>query len=198
MVGKKIILVASIAVLLIGSITLYNKATDFVMKSPTAAKFDYIQENSNSACFGMAAVMDMPDDMMITGACCGPMSMHRYEEQVKSVKEKYSNVDKVPKDPYDISVDLAKDLIIDFKTITLSSEQQKVYDDAKEMSMEGGPCCCGDDDLSSNTCWRWKVYGGLAKYVIKHHNFNAEQVAEMWDISDGCGGDEHAGVHDNN
>ncbi len=157
------------------------------------AKFDYINENSNSACYGIKTVMAMEDGGRIMGSCCGPMGLHAYSEQLAALKE-YENFAKIPQDPYDISVVQAKELINDFKTIQLSSEQQAIYEGAKKMSMEGGPCCCGDDDLESNTCWRWKVYGGLAKYLIVEHGFSAGQVAEVWDISDGCGGDHHTGI----
>ena len=72
---------------------------------------------------------------------------------------------------------------------------KQIYEEAKKMSHEGGPCCCGSDKLDES-CWRWKVYGGLAKVLITEYNFNAEQIAEIWDISDGCGGDQHIeGVH---
>jgi hypothetical protein len=49
-----------------------------------------------------------------------------------------------------------------------------------ENSDKKGPCCC--------QCWRWHVYGGLAKYLIREHGFTGEQVAEVWDFSDGCDG----------
>jgi len=155
-----------------------------------SAQFNYIVKNSNSACYGIKTVMQMPDNGRIMGSCCGPMYLHTYAEQLESV-EKYSSISKVPSDPYDIPVSQAKELINDFKTIQLSGEQQLIYEEAKKMSHEGGPCCCGDDNLESNTCWRWKVYGGLAKYLITEHGFSSEQIAEVWDVSDGCGGDHH-------
>ena len=47
-------------------------------------------------------------------------------------------------------------------------------------SDEKGPCCC--------RCWRWKVYGGLAKLLVREHGFDGKQVTEVWDMSNGCGG----------
>jgi len=115
------------------------------------------------------------------------MSLHRYEEQVEGLKE-YSDIPQIPTDPYDISVEKAKELLNYKNTIKLSGEQQNTYNDAMKMSDEGGPCCC--------KCWRWGVYEGLAEYLIVIENFTAEQVAEVWNLSDGCGGEGHAtGVH---
>ena len=37
-------------------------------------------------------------------------------------------------------------------------------------------------DLSQN--------GGLGKYLIKTRGFTGEQVTQVWNLSDGCGGDE--------
>lgn len=129
----------------------------------------------------------MSDSERLQGSCCSPMSLHRYEEQVEGLKE-YSDIPQIPTDPYDISVEKAKELLNYKNTIKLSGEQQNTYNDAMKMSDEGGPCCC--------KCWRWGVYEGLAEYLIVIENFTAEQVAEVWNLSDGCGGEGHAtGVH---
>ena len=66
----------------------------------------------------------------------------------------------------------------------LAPEEQRAYDYAMENSHEKGPCCC--------KCWRWYVYGGLAKHLIRDYNFTGEQITDVWNLSDGCGGDnEH-------
>jgi hypothetical protein len=31
----------------------------------------------------------------------------------------------------------------------------------------------------------------LAKYLIHNHEFSGEEIASVWDLSDGCGGDSH-------
>ena len=36
-------------------------------------------------------------------------------------------------------------------------------------------------------------FEGQAKYLITEYGFNAEQIAEVWDLEDGCGGTEHVG-----
>lgn len=149
-------------------------------------KFVELSTNGNSACFGQNVVYTMDDSTHLTGSCCDKMSQHRYEEQVEGLK-KYSYIEEIPSDPYDIPVDLAKKLLNFDSSITLSPEQEKIYAEGAKLSDEGGPCCC--------KCWRWDVYEGLAKYLITEYGFTAEQVAEIWNLSDGCGGEEHAAIH---
>lgn len=154
-----------------------------------AAKYEYLSQNGNSSCSGAFrdSISSMPDDARLQGSCCSPMSPHRYSEQVEGLKKFKSvtgqNIDKIPDDPYDIPASLAKDLM-SYYDAELTPEQQKAYDYAMANSNEKGPCCC--------KCWRWNVYGGLAKLLITKHNFTGEQVTKVWNLSDGCGGDsEH-------
>lgn len=147
-------------------------------------RFSYLSQNGNSSCSPIFKenISNRPDDEMIMGSCCSPMSMHRYSEQVDGLK-KYKDISKIPADPYAVNPSLAKELI-SYYDLELTPEEQKAYDYAMENSSEKGPCCC--------KCWRWYVYGGLAKYLIKNHGFTGEQITEVWNLSDGCGGDsEH-------
>ncbi|MEM4391950.1 MAG: hypothetical protein QXG67_04105 [Candidatus Nitrosotenuis sp.] len=144
-----------------------------------------LKDAQTNYCAGPQMVEIRQDDERLQGSCCSPMAFHRYEEQVESLK-KYSHIKQIPKDPYDIEVSLAKELLGYQKTIKLTADQQKIYDDAMKMSHEGGPCCC--------KCWRWDAFEGLAKYLITEHNFDSQQVAEVWDLIDGCGGEGHAHV----
>lgn len=152
-----------------------------------AAKFEYLSKNGNSSCSPAfrASIASMPSDARLQGSCCSPMSMHRYGEQIEWLKKFKSvpgqNIDKIPDDPYDIQAGLAKELM-SYYDMELTPEEQKAYDYAMRNSHEKGPCCC--------KCWRWYVYGGLGKYLIKNHGFSGEQVTEVWNLSDGCGGDE--------
>ncbi len=147
-----------------------------------AAKFDYLSQNGNSSCSAsfQKSIPQMSDDSHIKGSCCSQMSFHRYSEQVEGLK-KYGNIPEIPPDPYDIEANLAKRLM-SYYDIKLTSEEQKAYDYAMENSHEKGPCCC--------KCWRWYVYGGLGKYLIRNYGFTGEQLTEVWNLSDGCGGDE--------
>lgn len=149
-----------------------------------AARFDALSESGNSACSAdfLYALDGMPDTARLQGSCCSPMDMHRYTEQVAGLRQ-YRHIPEIPPDPYDIDAGLAKKLK-QYYDAPLTIEEQKAYDYAMTHSHEKGPCCC--------TCWRWYVYGGLGKLLIQKYRFTGEQLTEVWNLSDGCGGDhEH-------
>lgn len=147
-----------------------------------AAKFEELSANGNSACSGpfKDSILGMADDARLQGSCCSPMSFHRYSEQVKGL-EKFKDISEIPSDPYDIKAGLAKKLM-GYYDVELTPGEQKQYDYALANSHEKGPCCC--------KCWRWYVYGGLGKLLIREKGFTGEQVTEIWNLSDGCGGEE--------
>ncbi len=145
-------------------------------------KFIKLSTEGNAVCFGPDSIYEFNDEDRIRGSCCGPMNLHRYKEQIESLK-KFSNIPQIPKDPYDIEIKIAKELLSYQQNIKLTQDQQKIYNEAMKKSEEGGPCCC--------QCWRWYVYEGLAKFLIMNNNFNADQISELWDLSDGCGGEGH-------
>ncbi|MBI2612387.1 hypothetical protein HYW59_01055 [Candidatus Kaiserbacteria bacterium] len=151
-----------------------------------AAQFDRLSKNGNSSCSGAFAdsIDSMPDSERLQGSCCSPMDPHRYEEQVTGLR-KFKDVPEIPPDPYDIDIALAKQLKA-YYDIELTPLEQPAYDYAMANSNEKGPCCC--------MCWRWYVYGGLGKLLIQKYGFTGEQVTEVWNLSDGCGG---AGDHVN-
>ena len=193
--NKPLIFAIAIAALLIGGAFILARSSEqpnqsFNFATPAlAAKFEDLSQNGNSSCSGgfKDSISDMLDDARLKGSCCSPMSPHRYTEQVVGL-EKFKEVagqdiELIPDDPYDIPAKLAKQLIT-YYDLELTEEEQEAYDYAILNSHEKGPCCC--------KCWRWYVYGGLGKYLIKNHNFTGEQVTELWNLSDGCGGDsEH-------
>lgn len=146
-------------------------------------KFDYLAVQTTNSCGLQANVLlSYSNDKHLQGSCCGPMSFHEYQEQIEGLKN-YLHISQVPKDPYDVPVTLAKELLGYKTSIQLTPDQQAVYDQAMKLSHEGGPCCC--------KCWRWDAFEGQAKYLITKYNFSAQQIAEVWDVEDGCGGDEH-------
>lgn len=154
------------------------------VESALAKKFDSLSKNGNSSCSAafQRSLDGMSDTARLQGSCCSPMDMHRYSEQVEGLK-KYKDIVEIPPDPYDIDAGLAKKLK-SYYGIELTADEQKAYDYAMAHSMEKGPCCC--------KCWRWYVYGGLGKLVIQKYHFTGEQVTEIWNLSDGCGGsDDH-------
>lgn len=191
--NKQISIAIIIAAVVIGGAFYFssNKKEGVALpaNSVYAAKFTMLSQNGNSSCSGAfrESIQTMPDENRLQGSCCSPMSLHRYTEQFDGLEEFKSisgqNIDKIPDDPYDIEAGLAKELL-SYYDLELTTDEQKAYDYAMLNSSEKGPCCC--------KCWRWYVYGGLGKYLIKNHSFTGEQVTEVWNLSDGCGGeDEH-------
>lgn len=147
-------------------------------------KFAHLAQNGNSTCSASfrESIDKMTDSQRLQGSCCSPMGWHRYSEQVQGLK-KYAKFREIPKDPYDIEAGLAKRLM-GYYDLELTGEQLAAYDYAMENSSEKGPCCC--------RCWRWFVYGGLGKLLIRDYAFSGEQLTEAWNLSDGCGGEgEH-------
>ena len=159
-----------------------NELKPHIAFEALAAKFGYLSQNGNSSCSAnfQKSIPQMRDADHIQGSCCSPMSFHRYSEQVEGLK-KYNNIPEIPPDPYDLEASLAKKLM-GYYDMELTPAEQEAYDYAMENSHEKGPCCC--------KCWRWYVYGGLGKYLIRNYGFRGEQLTEVWNLSDGCGGDE--------
>ncbi len=143
-------------------------------------RFRELSQNGNSTCSAKftESIATMPAMSRITGSCCSPMEMKRYAEQVNGLV-KYRDIQMIPSDPYDIPAGIAQSMI-SYYDAKLTSDEQKAYDYAMANSEEKGPCCC--------PCWRWRVYGGLAKYLIHEHGFDGKQIVEVWNLSDGCGG----------
>lgn len=164
----------------------FQQETKGLVNQALAAKFDYLSKNGNSSCSGAFrdSIASMPDNARLQGSCCSPMSMHRYSEQVEGLKKFKSaagrNIPEIPDDPYDVEAGLARKLM-GYYDMELTPEEQKHYDYAMQNSDEKGPCCC--------KCWRWNAYGGLGKYLIRNYKFTGEQITELWNLSDGCGGD---------
>lgn len=193
--NKKLLLLSGLIILVAGFFYFSNNKPFNFSETPTAntkvnvsqavaSKFEYLSKNGNSSCSQSFkdSIPNMSDSERLRGSCCSPMSLHRYSEQTEGIK-KYSNIPEIPQDPYDIEARLAKKLLAYYDE-SLTGEEQKAYDYAMKNSSEKGPCCC--------KCWRWYVYGGLGKYLIKNYKFTGEQVTDVWNLSDGCGGDsEH-------
>ena len=191
--NKQTIFAIAIAVLLIGGVFFLGRSPEQPEQSNSfantalAAKFEELSQNGNSSCSGgfKESILAMSDGARLKGSCCSPMSIHRYTEQVEGLQNFKSvssqNIAEIPDDPYDIEAGLVKELM-SYYDMELTSDEQKAYEYAVQNSSEKGPCCC--------KCWRWYVYGGLAKFLIQNHGFTGEQITEVWNLSDGCGGDE--------
>ncbi len=162
-----------------------NKASFGVSTAPAGSseKFSYLVGQTSNGCgLQRQTVFNYPDSQRIQGSCCNKMDKHAYQEQIEGLK-KYKNLSFIPQDPYDIKAAQAKQLFKYLEDIKLTPNQQSVYNKAMKLSKEGGPCCC--------KCWHWDTYEGLAKKLIVSYGWNSEQVAELWDLSDACGGAGH-------
>jgi hypothetical protein len=143
-------------------------------------RFDYLSAHGNSTCAASftESIARMPVTARLQGSCCSPMDRHRYGEQVQAVV-KYSAIPEIPPDPYDIAAGDAQKAMR-YYDLALSQNEEKAYKYAMDHSDEKGPCCC--------QCWRWRVYGGLRKFLIREHRFTGEQLVDVWNLSSGCGG----------
>ena len=145
-----------------------------------AGRFEFLSKNGNSNCSKqfLDSISTMPKGARLQGSCCSQMQQTRYAKQIGQLVQ-YKGIADIPPDPYDIEAKLAAKLLT-FYDLTLKPDEQQSYDYAMENSEEKGPCCC--------RCWRWKVYGGLAKLLIREHGFDGKKITEVWDMSNGCGG----------
>lgn len=143
-------------------------------------RFAFLSTHGNSTC--STEFTDSIARMLVTarlqGSCCAPMDRHRYGEQVEVLK-KYAAIPEIPPDPYDIAAGTARKAI-GYYDLVLSPDEQRAYQYAMDNSDEKGPCCC--------QCWRWRVYGGLGKFLIRERRFTGEQLIAVWNLSSGCGG----------
>ena len=121
MKNTKFLTIGFLLILSIGLLSLLN-SKQTISNNPMSAKFVKLSTNNNVACFGPTTIYSMDNSQRLQGSCCGPMSLHRYQEQVEGLK-KYSNIDKIPSDPYDIPVSLTKELLDYDKNIKLTPEQ---------------------------------------------------------------------------
>jgi hypothetical protein len=157
-----------------------SSRADEAVTGDLKARFDYLSTHGNSNCSTafLQSIPAMPATARLQGSCCSPMDAGRYAHQIAGLK-KYASFQEIPTDPYNVPAGLAGKLLAAYEQV-LTPAEQKAYDAAMRTSAEHGPCCC--------ECWRWHVYGGLAKILIHDHGFTGTQVAEVWNLSDGCGG----------
>jgi hypothetical protein len=162
---------------LLGEVAIAEEADD---DAALKKRFDDLSQNGNVSCSAEfeASIAKMPAEARLKGSCCAPMDEARYITQIKGIR-KYADIPEVPPDPYDIPAGMAQKLM-PYYTLALNSTEQAAYDFAMAHSDMKGPCCC--------QCWRWKVYGGLGKFLIHEHHYTGQQLVDLWNIAQGCGG----------
>lgn len=222
---KTQLIIGAIAILVIGGLFLFQKkpnqqndeTTEVSINPiqtvyaalPERAKTFYYQQSEGLAqpvaerlveldqltigCFGTNTIMQMSStDTNLGGQCCGVLKdIEAYEEQLPALLnfiEENGDIELIPKDPYDIPVTHAQMLIALDTDIVLTSEQQSIFDEAVKQSHHGGPCCC--------KCWKWYMMSGLGKKLIVDYGWDAEQLAELWDLSSSCGHAEDTDMHE--
>jgi hypothetical protein len=182
-------LLASVSTMLAGGLLLMRQAGAEEVDDEAALKkrFEFLSQNTNVDCSVQfeASIATMAPDARLQGSCCAPMDEARYRQQLNGLRN-YSEIAEVPPDPYDISAPLAHKLI-GYYDLALSKEEQAAYDYAMAHSDMEGPCCC--------QCWRWKVYGGLGKYLIRTRHYTGQQVVDLWNVGQGCGGPTDTKMH---
>lgn len=156
--------------------------TDPAMKLAFAklstAQTDVCRDLGNKA--AMESYMNsLPSNARLQGSCCTPMDMKKYVSQINSLKV-YSGIAQIPSDPYNVSAASAKQMLGFYDNIQLTPTQQNVYDTAQKMTDDKGWCCC--------QCWAWYTHAGLAKYLITQHDFTTQQIVEITNLEDCCGG----------
>jgi hypothetical protein len=136
------------------------------------------QRHTNECLLTPAGLDKFAVNGRLQGSCCGPMKYADYVHQINGLKA-YAGNSEIPHDPYDVPVSLAKHLLSLDRTLSLDAAQQKVYKRATKLAEEHGPCCC--------RCWRWFAFRGQAKEFIREGRYDAAQIAQVWDLEDGCG-----------
>ena len=151
------------------------------------SRFQSLSQHGNVECSVQfeKLIGSMGPEGRLQGSCCAPMDEARYRQQIEGLK-KYSDIAEVPSDPYDIPGQLAYRLM-GYYTLTLNKDEQAAYDYAMQNSDMQGPCCC--------KCWRWKVYGGLGKYLIRTRSYTGQQLTDLWNVGQGCGGAKDTKMH---
>ncbi len=176
--------VISMVLTMTGVALLPSSSSISLASDGVAEKFDLLSKNGNSNCSKnfLESITQMSAGTRLQGSCCTELNLHRFREQVEGLKA-FSHFPEIPPDPYDVEMGLAGRLLVAYD-MELTTPQLAIYSAALEKSDEGGPCCC--------KCWRWHVFGGLGKLLIRDRDFDADQVARVWNLSDDCGGDSHA------
>jgi len=135
--------------------------------------------HSNHCALRPQDVSALASSRRLQGSCCTAMVYEHYVKQIRGLTA-YRSIPQIPRDPYDISVAQAKELLGYDRSIQLTPSEKGAYRRAMKLASEHGPCCC--------QCWRWSTFGGQAKYLMTRRGWSPAAIAEVWDLEDGCGG----------
>jgi hypothetical protein len=188
-INKPCLVLGTLAALLVcgPSTAIQARAQETGDQAALHSRFDLLSQHGNVECSVQfeKLIGSMGPEGRLQGSCCAPIDEARYRQQIDGLK-KYADITEVPTDPYDIPGQLAYRLM-GYYTLTLNKDEQAAYDYAMERSDMQGPCCC--------KCWRWKVYGGLGKYLIRTRHYTGQQLTDLWNVGQGCGGPTDTKMH---
>ena len=182
-----LVVIVGVVLFLVGTAIYYDQTAasrpNVSDTTTTAANFRALSQAHTDICANLGNqqaninyVNSLSDNTYLQGSCCTPMDYNHYVSQVNGLSG-YTDVPVIPKDPYNVSAVLVKQMI-SYVGTNLTPTQQAVYDSAVSMSGEG-PCCC--------QCWAWYAHEGLAKALISQYGWNARQVSNIWSLEDCCG-----------
>ena len=164
----------------------FGTNTASAQSSPELTQFTALSHATTDQCAYLGnqaaiykSINSMPNDTYLQGSCCSPMVWNHYQQQIAGLKN-YSNISAIPQNPYNISGGQAKQMLGYYTNITLNQSQNATFNQAALLTNDHGWCCC--------QCWAWYAHAGLAKYLIKYHNFNVSQIVQVTNFEDCCGG----------
>ena len=154
--------------------------------SPELAQFTALSHATSDQCANLgnkaaiySNISSMSNNTYFQGSCCSPMDWNHYQQQITGLKN-YSNIPAIPQNPYNVSIVQVKQLLGYYNNITLNTSQNATFNQAAPLTQDKSWCCC--------QCWAWYAHAGLAKYLIKYHNFNVSQIVQVTNLEDCCGG----------
>lgn len=158
--------------------TLVDLDKQIITCSPNVDALLASAPSTGPSCSGGSTTLKSVDGMYLSGQCCSAMTdLNHYNKELKNLQQ-YKDIPDVPLNPFKTPVAIAKKWMDYDQATTLTAEEQKVYDQAMDMSKEK-PCCC--------KCWHYFVNEGIAKRMIRDYHYTGQQVAAFWDTSDICG-----------
>ena len=188
---KNVFLITTIMiviVIVIAASVLFFSGTKTVSAQsiPKSAQFTALSHATSDQCAylgNQAAIYNsidsQPNGTYFQGSCCSPMDWNHYQQQIAGLKN-YSDIPAIPQNPYNVSVVQVKQLLGYYENITLNTSQNATFNQAASLTQDTSWCCC--------QCWAWYAHAGLAKYLIKYHNFNVSQIVQVTNLEDCCGG----------
>jgi len=156
----------------------------------TIAEFNYLSQQHSDACHWPGVnlgdqsanvnwINGLSDTSYLQGACCSPMDYQPdYASQIPALQN-YSSISIIAPDPYNVPGHIAKADVAG-ENLVLTADQQSTLASAASMTTDHGWCCC--------QCWAYYAHEGLAKTLIVQYGYNAQQVVNVINLQDCCGG----------